>query len=238
MSDHLSHNEKLHKLEETIGYHFNNRSLLLESLSHPSLKQYASNSKPSVNYERLELLGDAVLGFIITEIIYKNFTEYDEGKLAKIRSNLVCKDMLCRVAARINLAQFIIMTEGEESTGGRHNPNNIENAMEALIAAIYLDSNLETTQKVIKSLWQEFLNSKELSVTDAKTALQEWTQRHGFGSPLYRVVEKTGPAHLPNFIVSVTVGKYEQEAEGHAIKAAEKLAAKKMLNYITSKQEK
>src|SRR5262249_6874334 len=147
-------------LEQLINYHFKDKSLLIEALSHPSLKQHGHSVALQRNYERLELLGDAVLGFVITEILFKNFAEFNEGKLARIRSNLVCKDMLCHVAAKLKLADYIIMTEGEEISGGRSNPNNIENAMEALIAAIYLDSDIHMVRQVIQNLWQESFNSK------------------------------------------------------------------------------
>lgn len=233
---HPTSDKQLSELEQLINYHFKNKSLLIEALSHPSLKQHGHRASPHRNYERLELLGDTILGFVITDILFKNFTEFDEGKLARIRSNLVCKDMLCRVAAKLNIADYIIMTEGEEISGGRGNPSNIENAMEALIAAIYLDSDIYTAQRIIQNLWQEFLNSKELSYTDPKTALQEWAQSRRYNKPTYTVIDRSGPAHLPNFVVSVSVENYEAKGEGNAIKIAEKIAAKKLLHSLEEKE--
>jgi ribonuclease III len=160
-------------LEQAVNYNFDNKDLLFEALSHPSLKQHDNLHK---NYERLEFLGDAIISFIITEMLFKEFFVHDEGTLAKIRAYLVSKELLCKVADKINLADYIIMTHGEQALGGRKNPNNIENTMEALIAAIYLDSNLTVTQKIIVNLWGEFISVKNLADYDPKSTLQELAQ--------------------------------------------------------------
>ena len=122
-------NSASNKIEQVTGYRFNKGELLIEALSHPSLKQHIQKHQISKDYERLELLGDAILNFIITEFLFKNLAHHDEGTLAKARSFLVCKETICKIAAAINLADDIIMTHGEEISGGRSNPNNIENAM-------------------------------------------------------------------------------------------------------------
>lgn len=222
----------MEKLEQAIGYNFSNKDLLIEALSHPSLRQHVRKNAPSRDYERLELLGDAIIGFIITEIIFKNYTNYDEGKLAKAKAYLVCKDMLCKVAERINLSEYIIMTHGEEFSGGRVNPNNIENTMEALIAAIYLDSNIDKVRLVIKNLWSDFLFNIDLSHSDPKTALQELAQSIDNHQPIYEVVQKEGLAHSPTFTVLVKVQHYQQEGQGRSVKSAEKDAAMKLLEIL------
>jgi len=219
-------------LEQAIGYHFNNQDFLTESLSHPSLKQHSAKSGSVKNYERLELLGDSILSFVITEILFKNYSNHAEGKLAKIRSHLICKEMLCNVASKLDLAEYIIMTHGEEVSGGRTNPNNIENAMEALIAAVYLDSDIATTKVIINNLWSEFLSSINLVHLDPKTTLQEFGQSKFGCKPKYEIVKREGLAHSSIFTVMVQIHDYQETAQGHSVKAAEKEAAQKLLNSL------
>lgn len=220
------------KLEQDIGYSFNNKDFLLEALSHPSLKQHTLKYGIQKNYERLELLGDTIISFVITEILFKNFSTYDEGKLAKIRAYLVCKELLCKVAAKINLSDYIIMTYGEELLGGRQNPNNIENTMEALIAAIYLDSNIDTIKKIIYDLWHEFIDIIDLADYDPKSTLQELAQRKGTKKPVYQVIKREGSPHSSIFTVLVQMDEYQQTGTGHSVKEAEKAAARKLMNYL------
>lgn len=229
------------KLQQTLAYSFNNNDLLIEALSHPSLKQHISKYGYQRNYERLELLGDSIINFFITEILFKKHLTYDEGKLAKIRSYLVSKELLCKIAAKLNLSDYIIMTHGEEILGGRNNLNNVENAIEALIGAIYLDSNIETTKKILYGLWQEFLSITDLTGYDSKSTLQELVQKRGASKPLYEIIKREGLPHSPIFTVLVTVElydvnnsiqKYHQTATGPTMKAAEKEAARKLINMI------
>ncbi|MFK7968008.1 MAG: ribonuclease III [Rickettsiaceae bacterium] len=219
------------KLEQSINHKFKNIDLIHEALSHPSLKQYESEQWQK-DYERFEILGDAILGFIITEILFHTYKKSDEGKIAKIKSHLVSKETICNVAKKINLANFIIMTKGEEDTGGRSNPNNVENTMEALIAAIYLDSNIETTKKIIIKLWSEFLHNFDLNQIDPKTSLQEWSQGNQHGMPHYEIVSKKGSDHMPRFTVCVYAGPHKETGHGNSIKNAEKEAAKKLLLHL------
>lgn len=226
------------KLEKDINYNFNNKDLLIEALSHPSLKQHIPKNGIQKNYERLELLGDSIINFAITETLFRNYSTYDEGKLAKIRSYLVSKDLLCKIAARINLSDYIIMTSGEEILGGRRNLNNIENAMEALIAAVYLDSNIDNTKKIISNLWQEFLSITDLTDYDPKSTLQELVQKHGIDKPIYEMIKKEGPAHSPVFTVRVKIENNIQESStGHTVKEAEKNAARKLINVLKFKMK-
>lgn len=227
--------ENINQLEQLIEYEFNDKELLVEALSHPSLKQHTTKLPFPKDYERLELLGDSVLNFIITEILFKNFTEYDEGKLAKIRSSLVCKDTLCKIAAKINLEQYIIMTHGEEISGGRSNPNNIENTLEALIAAIYLDSNIEQIKLIVINLWSELLFTTNLTDIDPKTTLQELVQARGNSKPKYKVLKQDGSPHSPIFTIAVTALGKQETATGNTIKAAEKVAARKLLELFNHK---
>ncbi len=217
------------KLERRLGYNFHNKNLLIEALSHPSLRQHNANQQ---NYERLEFLGDAIINFVVTEMLFNNFVNHDEGKLAKIRAYLVCKELLCKVASIINLPDYIIMTHGEELLGGRENLNNIENTMEALIAAIYLDSNINQVKEIIYNLWHDFMYTINLTDYDPKSTLQELAQKNGDSKPIYQLVSKNGPAHLSTFTVSVTLNNQKQLGTGRSIKEAEKDAARHLLTIL------
>ena len=219
------------ELERLLSYSFKNKGLLIEALSHPSLRQHHAY-KDNKDYERLEFLGDAVLNLVITEILFRNFANYNEGNLAKMRSYLVCKETVCMVGVKLALKDYIIMTHGEEVAGGRDNTNNIENTMEALIAAIYLDSNIETTRNIIKKLWAEFMKVQNLMDYDPKTALQEWTQASDHRLPIYRMIKREGAAHSSTFTVLVKVKDYAQTGTGHSIKEAEKNAARSLLHRL------
>lgn len=218
-------------LEERLCYNFNDKNLLKEALTHPSVKQRSlKNNNKQKNYERLELLGDSILNFLVTEILFKNFSDYDEGQLAKIKAYTVSKEVLCLVAAKINLASYIIMTYGEEVSGGRKNPNNIENTMEALIAAIYLDSNIDVIRNMISGLWLEFISITDLANYDPKTTLQEWVQSHGHGNkPVYELVKREGAAHSSIFTILVKIPHHQQLGYGQSVKEGEKDAARKLL---------
>ena len=213
-------------LENSIGYQFNDIELAEEALSHPSLKQI---NNLSLNYERFELLGDSILGFLVTEMIFNKFTDCEEGILAKTKAHVVSRDIIVKVAQQIDLAKYIIMTTGEENSDGRSNPNNLENTLEALIAAIYLDSNIEQVRMVVNRLWDEHINKIDFSVADPKTYLQEWLQGRDNNMPTYEVTQQEGPAHAPIFTVQVSASEYSKTGVGKSIKEAEKNAARSLL---------
>lgn len=220
--------EDLEKLQSDLGYSFKDQALLRQAISHPSLKQLKNDTQ---DYERLEFLGDAVLGMLITEAIYIEFSELDEGQLAKIRSSLVCKDSICKVARHLKLEDVMIMTRGEELSGGRSNLNNVENVMEAIIGAIYLDGGLEKARKIVLKLWSALMVNG--GATDPKSALQEWSQSRSMSLPRYEIVSREGEAHAPIFRVMVTIDDLVPECgEGKSIKSAEKDAASKLLKRV------
>ncbi|NRB10153.1 MAG: ribonuclease III [Rickettsiaceae bacterium] len=224
---------KFSPLEKELNYKFNNIDLLEEALSHPSLKQHPNSGVK--NYERLEFLGDSILGFIITEILFKKFADYSEGHLAKIKSYLVSSQIISEIAKTIKLDQHIIITKGEELSGGRTNLNNLENSLEAIIAAIYLDSDIHSSYKIVETLWDKYLHNIDLSIADPKTSLQEWSQSMKYSTPEYTVIERSGAAHNPVFTVKITIGPHTQIGSGKSIKTAEKDAAKKLLGRISLK---
>jgi ribonuclease III len=218
-------------LEQKLGYNFKDKELLAEALSHPSLKQ-VDEPKDHKDYERLELLGDSILGFLIVEILFHKFKASDEGGIAKFKSFLVCKETLYKIAKKLDLANYIVMTVGEEKSGGRSNPNNLENALEAIIAAIYLDSDIHVTKSIVLKLWDLEIKNVSSKDLDPKTHLQEWSQANGYGMPIYEIIGKTGPVHAPIFTIDVRAGSKSSQGTGKSIKLAEKDAARKLLNKI------
>lgn len=220
--------EKISTLEEKIGYYFRNKSLLVQSLTHPSTKKN-QNTK---DYERLEFLGDSVISLLISEILYQYFPFEDEGALAKRRASLVCRDGLAEVALIIGLGEYLILSTGEEQSGGRNNKANLENAFEALVAAIYVDNGLESARAFIdKFLKPIVFNSKE-PPKDPKSKLQEWAQKQGMDLPKYEMVSITGPAHQPEITISLSIKDKSVTKNSSSRKEAERQAAEEMLKLL------
>lgn len=218
----------MQKLQNEIGYFFKNDSLLKEAFSHPSL--HGNHEFAGRDYERLEFLGDAVVNMIVTDMLYFKFKSLSEGDLAKMRSYLVSKDFMVQVANNINLAKYIIMGSSEEGAGGRQNPNNLENVLEALIGAIYVDGGLEPAFCMVKKYWSSFVTSDIAEFADPKTKLQEQLQDRKLDLPIYEVVSRDGPPHAPEFVVECLVeGFGKARGVGRSIKAAEKEAALKLV---------
>ncbi len=212
----------MHKIT---GYNFKDESLLEEALSHPSV---AEDGK---NYERLEFLGDAVLSLVVSEMLYTNFPDEKEGALAKRRSALVCGETLSKVAQEIGLGEHIRMGVGEDASGGRENPANLENAMEAVIAALYLDGGLEVAREFVLKNLEPLAQEMTSPPKDPKTHLQEWAQARGLPVPEYRVVSEEGPSHEPVFTVEVGLPGYPPaQAQGASKRKAEREAAANMLS--------
>ena len=223
--------EEINLLEKKLDYKFNNVDFLIESLTHPSMKQIDSSIR---DYERLELLGDSILGFLVTEMIFNKYTGYEEGNLAKVKAHVVSSGTLVKIASAIDLSKYLIITPGEENSGGRNNPNNVENAMEALLAAIYLDSNIESVRKIVRRLWKESVDNIDFSAADPKTYLQEFLQKKKLNIPKYELINQEGPVHAPLFTVKVSSDSKFKFGEGKSIKDAEKDAAKKLLKLLES----
>ena len=215
-------------IEEIIGYFFADKKLLEEALSHPSCDV-------DFSYERMEFLGDSVLGLVISTMLYEKHPEENEGHLAKRRAALVCGETLAKVAEEIGLGEYIAMGVGEDSGGGRENAANLENAFEAVIGAIYLDGGIEPATAFIRKYFEQRAEDMLEAPKDAKTSLQEWAQAQSFSVPAYDVVERSGPAHDPIFTVEVSVqGQEPVRASGTSKKVAEMEAAKLMLEKISA----
>ncbi len=224
---------KITELQEKIGYIFNNKSYLLEAITHPSTS-YKQKKKNRFNYERLEFLGDAILSTVMAEYIFKKFPHEPEGVLSKKKAILVSKDVLSKIGSSLDIGNYIIMTKGEENTNGRYNINNLENVMEAIIGAIYLDSNelgFDNAKKIIMRLWKDFLNLD--SQYSSKTTLQEWVQKKYKKLPKYNL-EKTEIIDKQEiFTVSLSVPNFNKlEKTGRNIKEIEKELASDFLKNI------
>ena len=216
-------------LMKNINYKFKNISNLNEALTHSSF-----NSSAKIhNYERLELLGDRVLGLIIASKLYFQNIKSSEGDLAKKLSFLVCKSTLKKIANEIELEKYVKHSKKVDSL------ESIKaNALEALIGAIYLDSNLEKTTTVILSLWKNYFDNINLSSFDPKSSLQEWCLKYKKKLPEYKLIEKIGPDHQPTFKIKVFIDNHTySSANGNSKQDAEINAAEKLLKKISEKKE-
>lgn len=231
---HIINKTKLNGLKVALNYDFKDDKLLIEALSHPSLNHNLTNSKPSFSYERLEFLGDTVLNLIISEILFKLYPAYNEGKLAKLRASLVCREQISKIARLINLAPHILMTDGEEKSGGRNNISNLENVMEAIIGAIYLDGGIIAAKQTVTILWQATLDAPAQLYNDPKSELQELVQGQKWPIPHYELVNQTGDAHNPSFQIKVSAGGAIAMAIGNSKKIAEKEAAKLLIQILAN----
>ena len=209
--------------QRSLGVSFNDESLLLQALVHSSyLNEDQDFALPS--NERLEFLGDAVLGLVVAERLYDEFPEMDEGKLTALRASLVCRETLAGIASSLNLGEWFLMGQGEEATGGRNKPGNLANGMDALLGAIYLDRGLAQVREFIFKQLEPLLEQLKSGETSPnyKALLQEFTQREKRAVPLYRVAEVSGPEHDKRFTVEVLIdGEVIGVGSGRSKKAAE-----------------
>ncbi|MFB3920492.1 MAG: ribonuclease III [Terriglobia bacterium] len=227
----------LEKLQGLIGYSFSNPQILLEAFTHSSYAQEAPQG--GRDNEQLEFLGDAVLSFLVSVRLADEFPEYEEGKLSRARARLVAAEHLGKVAARLELGDFLRLGRGEEKTGGRAKSNLQVNALEALLAAIYRDGGLAEARRFVDQfvLPQDLrASADELFSTDYKSALQEYLQGERAASAEYRVVFEAGPEHQKTFTVEVTSGdNWVARGTGGSKKAAEQQAAKSLLEQLGRK---
>ncbi len=217
-------------MEDVLNYKFKDESILLTALTHSS---YANEYKAEgvVCNERLEFLGDAVLGFVVGSYLFKTFPELPEGRLTKLRANVVCEQMLAKKSRALGVQKYLRLGKGEELTGGRERMSILEDAFESIIGAIYLDGGIEEAEKFILSQLKDdiFAVKNSHHVLDNKTSLQEVLQRSSQSPIEYVVVGESGPAHNKLFKVEVRhlgktlgcgSGRSKKEAEQHAAQAA------------------
>jgi ribonuclease-3 len=226
---------ELQPLEERIGYKFRDRGLLEHALTHRS-RVHEDASGGVFDNESMEFLGDSVLGFVIADMLFRQFPQHNEGQKSKLKASIVSAASLARLAERLGLGEFLILGRGEEKTGGRRKHAIIADCYEALIAAIYLDGGIVPAQGFIQRQFQDLIDEARRSgvhaafTEDYKSALQETLQRAGRGLPTYRLAAEIGPAHRRRFEVEILVGEdVVARAEGKSKKEAAQLAAKAAL---------
>lgn len=193
--------------QKALSVSFNNEILLLQALVHSSYLNENQDFRWPSN-ERLEFIGDAVLGLVVAERLYSEFPEMSEGWLTTMRAYVVCQDTLAEVASSLKLGDWLLMGRGEDATGGRSKQNNLANGMEALIGAIYLDQGLSRVKRFIFKQVEPFLErikSGKVSL-NYKALLQEFAQKENMSIPVYRVVNVAGPEHDKRFTVEVIMG--------------------------------
>ncbi len=221
----------LRELEEILGHRFARRWLLEHALTHGSIAD-----KSQQTYERLEFLGDRVLGLVVADLLFHRFKKEAEGALGKRFAALVSRSCLSQVASSLGLGHFLRLSPGESDSGGRENPSLLADSCEAVIAALYLDGGLEAARRFIQPIWTPLLEASPRPPQDPKTALQEWAQGRQLELPCYEVLDQSGPDHAPKFTVRVAVSGEEPETgEGKSKRSAERAAAIRLLTRLRQK---
>lgn len=230
--------EILHRLEKNLSYRFHDIGLLSTSLTHRSYVNENQQSGVSDN-ERFEFLGDSVLGACVSDLIVGKYFSSSEGELTKIRSVLVCEESLAEIARNLQIGDCLLIGRGEENAGSRNKESFLANAFEAVVAALYLDSNYNNVKNIIDELFKPFLEKDNLKTdySDYKTALQELCQKKYKTTPMYMVVDSTGPEHAKVFEVRVVImNKLTEYGRGKSKKEAEKQAAQKALEILQNEE--
>ena len=215
-------------------YEFKDKRLISTALTHSSYANEHKNQGIECN-ERLEFLGDAILGFVVGEYIYKKFTMWPEGKLTKLRASVVCETMLSKKGRELGINKELKLGKGEEHTGGRERNSIIADAVESVIGAIYLDGGMEEARRFILGLLEDEVEkiSSTVHILDAKTTLQEILQKDSQEPIEYRITGESGPAHCKSFSVEVCHnGRILGKGQGHSKKEAEQRAAMEAINFI------
>lgn len=206
-------------LEKKIGHSFGDKNFIKDALTHSSTGQ-------AKNYERLEFLGDRVLGLTVAQMLFKKFPDEPEGDLAKRLSALVQGSFLAQIARKINLGAYVEFSEAERQAGGRENENILADVFEAVIGALYLDGGFDKCHDMIEELWAESFFEMKAPPQHPKTTLQEWAQGRSLPLPSYEIVGQSGPDHAPVFDVQLSVEGFDAiTAQGNSRQEAEKNAA-------------
>lgn len=219
-------------LEEKLGYRFQDRSLLENALTHSSYANEHHAGRSQSN-ERLEFLGDSVLGMVVADYLYRNFPDLPEGDLTRMRASLVCEDNLVVVARLWALGSYLKLGKGEESCGGRERPSIQADAVEAVLAAVYLDGGIAQARRIIQKFILDNMAQMNQSNRDAKTALQEFVQRKSGQVLTYHLIGQSGPDHNKTFQMEVQLnGTSIGSGSGRSKKDAEQAAARSALDAL------
>lgn len=231
-------NADLAILEGLLGHTFRNRQLLVQALTHKSrIYEKAAEGIPAADNEQLEFLGDSILGFVVSEFLVRKFEAYPEGRLSKLKAHLVSAARLFEVARELKLGEYLFLGRGEELSGGREKKALLSDAVEALIAALYMDAGLDAAKQFIERRIAGALDAPpeglDTAVNDFKSALQETAQSLKLPPPRYVIVAEEGPEHSKTFTVEVRLGKdWTSQAQGLSKKSAGQKAAQQILTQL------
>ncbi|MDD5455488.1 MAG: ribonuclease III [Candidatus Margulisbacteria bacterium] len=229
--------EHLRTLEKILNIYFDQLSLLSQALTHSSYT-YEGNLPDKFSNERLEFLGDSILKFVITEYLYKQYPDQNEGDLAQRQAIMVSDATLAQKALEISLGNYLLLGKGEQKNLGATNESNLANALEALFGAFYLDQGMDATRAFILNILHTVLskNFSEEDLKDHKTRLQEYTQSQGLGLPEYQLLKEAGPDHAKKFTVKTILLTHKKEligiGMGSSKKSAESAAAQDLLQKL------
>ncbi|WP_336154205.1 ribonuclease III [Fusobacterium vincentii] len=214
-------------LEHKLNYYFNDRNLLKNALLHKSLGNERKEYK-NQNNERLELLGDAVLDLIVAEYLYKNYKNASEGTIAKLKAMIVSEPILAKISRQIGVGKFLMLSRGEVMSGGRNRESILADSFEAILGAVYIDSNLDDARVFALSHIKQYIDHIEENedILDFKSILQEYVQKEFKTVPTYELIAERGPDHMKEFEIQVIVGNYKEKAVAKNKKKAEQLSAK------------
>ena len=236
-------NDALTTAEHVLGYQFQHRDLLVEALTHSSVvgrtqRRATQRRRPKKDRrrsnERLEFLGDRVLGLIVAHLLIEAFPDDAEGALTRRHDALVRRETLAEIAGDLGLGQLLSLAQGEIGGGGRTNPGILADCCEAVLGALYLDGGMRPAENFIRQYWSTRLNEMKNPPRDGKTALQEWAQARGLERPVYHTITSSGPAHAPTFFVEVELdANSKATGEGSSKRAAEQMAAEMLLRDLT-----
>jgi ribonuclease III len=225
----MSRRDKSHeKLQFRLGYRFADPDLLERALTHSSAVPPSKRIEHS--YQRLEFLGDRVLGLVVADMLYRRFPKANEGELSRTLNSLVRKETCAIIARQLGLGPEMVLGDSEARTGGADKEAILGDVTEAIIGAIYLDGGLGKAYEFTERLFEEFIADGQTHRADAKTTLQEWAQARGLEPPSYELVERTGPDHAPEFTIAIDLAGFDRiSATGPSKKIAEHKAAQEFL---------
>lgn len=231
--------EELHSFQRCLGYHFLKTNYLITALTHSSYAYEYKEGKISDN-ERLEFLGDGVLGFVIADELFRRKWRRNEGYLSKTRALIVCEEMLSEIAGRLGIPGILLLGKGEDASGGRNKPSNLSNALEAVFGAVYLDGGFSAVQKTILSVMNESIERAIAGslIFDYKSRLLEWSQSGFSENPLsFVILDENGPVHHRTYTAAVLLDeKIIGKGYGQSKKSAEQEAARDAMDRIDTQK--
>lgn len=228
----LTPGERRAEAERLLGHSFADGGLLLEALTHRSAAQMRGRRRGAGSNERLEFVGDRVLGLLVAEWLIERFPQEQEGELGRRYAQLVSRPVLASIGEEVGIVPLIVLAANEVRAGVGALANTVADAMEAALGALYLDGGLDAARRFVRGAWSARMEGQKRPPTDPKTALQEWLMGRGRPLPRYEVMQQTGPSHAPEFAVTVTAGELSGDGLAGSKREAERLAAAALLKKL------